>query len=96
MDTRALQSAVFHFSLPAKAHGGLFAFGRIIASRLIACQPAADASGNLTHNPIAQLVGVRRETIMRLEKAQYNPSLNLAVDLSRAVGAPIEALFLFP
>ena len=50
----------------------------------------------LTQEQRAQLVGVRRETIMRLEKAQYNPSLKLAVDLSRAVGAPIEALFLFP
>lgn len=38
---------------------------------------------------------MRRETIMRLEKAQYNPSLKLAVDLSRAVGAPIEELFVF-
>lgn len=40
------------------------------------------------------MVGVRRETIMRLEKAQYNPSLRLAVDISRAVGAPIEEIFL--
>lgn len=41
------------------------------------------------------MVGVRRETIMRLEKDQYNPSLRLAVDISRAVGAPIEEIFLF-
>ena len=50
----------------------------------------------LTQEQLANLVGVRRETIMRLEKAQYNPSLKLAVDLSRAVGAPLEALFIFP
>lgn len=50
----------------------------------------------LTQEQLAQQVGVRRETIMRLEKAQYNPSLKLAVDLSRAVGAPIEEIFLFP
>ena len=49
----------------------------------------------LTQEQLAALVGVRRETIMRLEKAQYNPSLKLAVDLSRAVGAPIEAIFIF-
>lgn len=41
------------------------------------------------------MVGVRRETIMRLEKAQYNPSLRLSVDISRAVGVPIEEIFLF-
>ena len=46
----------------------------------------------LTQEQLAQMVGVRRETIMRLEKAQYNPSLRLAVDISRAVGAPIEDL----
>lgn len=49
----------------------------------------------LTQEQLAAQVGVRRETIMRLEKAQYNPSLKLAVDLSRAVGAPIEELFVF-
>ena len=50
----------------------------------------------MTQEELAVMVGVRRETIMRLEKAQYNPSLKLAVDLSRAVGAPIEEIFLFP
>ena len=49
----------------------------------------------LTQEQLAQMVGVRRETIMRLEKAQYNPSLRLAVDISRAVGATIEEIFLF-
>ena len=49
----------------------------------------------LTQERLAEIVGVRRETIMRLEKAQYNPSLKLAIDISRAVGAPIEEIFLF-
>lgn len=49
----------------------------------------------LTQEQLAEQVGVRRETIMRLEKAQYNPSLKLAIDISRAVEAPIEELFLF-
>ena len=42
-----------------------------------------------------QKVGVRRETIMRLEKAQYNPSLKLAIDISRVLNAPIEDIFIF-
>ena len=49
----------------------------------------------LTQGELAELVGVRRETIMRLEKAQYNPSLKLAIDISRAVGAGIEEIFVF-
>jgi len=50
---------------------------------------------NMTQEQLATQVGVRRETIMRLEKAQYNPSLKLAVDISRAVEAPIEEIFIF-
>ena len=49
----------------------------------------------LTQEQLAALVGVRRETIIRLESGRYNPSLKLAVSVSRAVGAPIELLFLF-
>ena len=49
----------------------------------------------LTQGELAEIVGVRRETIMRLEKAQYNPSLRLAVDISRAVEARIEDIFVF-
>lgn len=49
----------------------------------------------MTQGELADIVGVRRETIMRLEKAQYNPSLKLAVDISRAVGTPIEEIFVF-
>ena len=50
---------------------------------------------NMTQEQLADAVGVRRETIMRLEKAQYNPSLKLAIDISRAVGTPIEEIFVF-
>ena len=46
----------------------------------------------LTQEQLASAVGVRRETIMRLE---YNPSLKLAVDISRTVEAPIEEIFIF-
>ncbi|MDE7010117.1 MAG: helix-turn-helix transcriptional regulator [Oscillospiraceae bacterium] len=49
----------------------------------------------LTQGELAELVGVRRETIMRLEKALYNPSLKLAIDISRAVNAPLEEIFIF-
>lgn len=49
----------------------------------------------LTQEELAKIVGVRRETIMRLESAKYNPSLKLAIDISRAVDAPIEEIFIF-
>lgn len=50
---------------------------------------------DMTQEQLAARVGVCRETIMRLEKAQYNPSLKLAIDISRAVDAPIEEIFIF-
>jgi len=49
----------------------------------------------LTQEQLAEAVGVRRETIMRLEAGKYNPSLKLAVDISRAVNTPIEEIFIF-
>ena len=50
----------------------------------------------LSQDELAARVGVRRETINRLEAARYNPSLKLAVDISRVVQAPIEDIFVFP
>ncbi len=49
----------------------------------------------LTQEQLADIVGVRRETIMRLEAEKYNPSLKLAIDISRAVNTPIEEIFIF-
>ncbi len=49
----------------------------------------------ITQEELAQKVGVRRETIVRLEAGKYNPSLKLAIDISRAVQAHIEDIFVF-
>lgn len=53
------------------------------------------AKYNLTQEELAQKVGVRRETIVFLEKGKYNPSLKLAYDISQVLKAKIEELFLF-
>jgi len=49
----------------------------------------------IKQDELATMVGVRRETINRLEKGQYNPSLKLAYDIAKVFGVPIEALFTF-
>ncbi|MBP2146933.1 putative transcriptional regulator [Methanofollis sp. W23] len=49
----------------------------------------------LTQEELATRVGVRRETIVFLEKGKYNPSLRLAWRVSRELGAPIEEIFIF-
>lgn len=53
------------------------------------------AREDLTQEDLARLVGVRRETIVHLEKGKYNPSLKLAVDIARALKTPIEEVFIF-
>ena len=53
------------------------------------------ASRNMKQGDLAELVGVRRETIIRLEKGQYNPSLKLAMDIAAVFGMSVEEVFSF-
>ena len=39
---------------------------------------------------LAELVGVRRETIVNLEKGKYNPSLKLAMDIAKVFHTTVE------
>lgn len=50
---------------------------------------------NLTQQALADLASVRRETIIFLEQGKYNPSLRLAYNIARILGAGIDALFSF-
>ena len=50
---------------------------------------------NMTQQELAEAAGVRRETIGRLEKGQYNPSLKLAMDLAEILNASVYDLFTF-
>jgi putative transcriptional regulator len=49
----------------------------------------------LTQSDLAIKVGVRRETIVFLEKGKYMPSLKLAHDVAKVFGKSIEEVFLF-
>jgi len=51
------------------------------------------AREQMTQAELAERVGVRRETIVFLEKGIYNPSLRLAYNVARALGAGIEEIF---
>ena len=50
---------------------------------------------NLQQAELAEMVGVRRETIGKLENGKYNPSLKLAIDIARVFGKPVEEIFIF-
>ena len=53
------------------------------------------ARDNLTQMDLARKVGVRRETIVFLEKGKYNPSLKLAYDIAQVFSLTIEEVFVF-
>ena len=44
---------------------------------------------------LANIVGVRRETIGNLENGKYNPSLKLSMDIAKVFGKPVEEVFQF-
>jgi putative transcriptional regulator len=50
----------------------------------------------LTQLELAMQIGVRRETIVFLEKGKYNPSLKLAFDIARLFELTIEEVFYYP
>lgn len=53
------------------------------------------AKFNMTQADLAKEVWVRRETIVFLEKWQYNPSLELAYKISKIFKRNIEDIFIF-
>ena len=50
---------------------------------------------DMTQEDLAKMVGVRRETIVFLEKGKYNPSLKLAHDVAKVLRSKIEDVFIF-
>ena len=53
------------------------------------------AKHNLTQEKLAEMVGVRRETIIFLEQGKYNPSLKLAHNVVKALNTSIDEIFIF-
>ncbi|MEG1285280.1 MAG: helix-turn-helix transcriptional regulator [Romboutsia sp.] len=50
---------------------------------------------NMKQGELAELVGVRRETIGHLENGRYNPSLKLGMDIAKVFGKSVEEVFEF-
>jgi putative transcriptional regulator len=50
---------------------------------------------NFTQEDLARKAGVRRETIVFLEQGKYNPSLQLAHEVAKALKTKIDELFIF-
>ncbi|WP_027398634.1 helix-turn-helix transcriptional regulator [Anaerovorax odorimutans] len=50
---------------------------------------------NLRQDELAEKVCVRRETINKLERGLYNPSLKLAMDIANVFKTKVEDIFEF-
>ena len=50
---------------------------------------------DLTQDDLAKKIGVRRETVLYLEKGKYNPSLTLAHEIVKVLKTTIDGLFIF-
>ncbi|HDS00982.1 MAG TPA: transcriptional regulator [candidate division Zixibacteria bacterium] len=48
---------------------------------------------NLTQEELAQMVGVRRQTIISIEKGKYAPSAVLAFRIAKVLGMKVDDLF---
>ena len=48
---------------------------------------------DLTQEELAERVGVRRQTILAIEKGHYSPSILLALLLARELGMSVDGLF---
>ena len=52
-------------------------------------------NGEMTQAELAKKAGVTRQTIVAIEAAKYAPSLELAFQIARAFGVPLEEVFLW-
>lgn len=53
------------------------------------------AKHDISQLQLAEIVNVRRETIVHLEKNKYNPSLKLASQIAHFFGLPVEEVIWF-
>jgi len=53
------------------------------------------AMRNITQEDLAKAVGVTRQTVIAIEKGNYNPSLELAFKIARLFDAKIEDIFMY-
>lgn len=54
---------------------------------------SARAAMGLTQQDLADAVGVTRQTIVAIEKGDYNPTVKLCIQICRVLGKTLDDLF---
>jgi putative transcriptional regulator len=55
--------------------------------------PALCAERGVSHQQLAQVLGVNPSTMLCIERGEYNPGLELSLRISQFFGLPIEEIF---
>lgn len=50
----------------------------------------------MTQAELAERVGVTRQTIIAIEQGRYSPSLEMAFQIARVFGVPLDDVFHYP
>jgi putative transcriptional regulator len=52
--------------------------------------------GEMTQADLAERIGVTRQTVIAIEQGKYSPSLELAFQIARVFGVPLDDVFQYP
>lgn len=85
MITRNVRSA-FHTAVKCKKEG------RYDLAKNLKLK-SARAALDMSQQALAEAVGVSRQTINAIEKGDYNPTLNLCIDICKALGKTLDEIF---
>ena len=54
------------------------------------------AHGEMTQAKLADRIGVTRQTVIAIEQGKYSPSLEMAFQIARTFGVPLDEVFQYP
>jgi putative transcriptional regulator len=54
------------------------------------------AHGEMTQADLADRIGLTRQTIIAIEQGKYSPSLEVAFQIARVFGVPLDEVFQYP
>lgn len=54
------------------------------------------ANNEMTQADLAARVGVTRQTIIAIEQGRYSPTLEMAFQIARVFGVPLDDVFQYP
>ncbi|MBB2913005.1 putative transcriptional regulator [Streptosporangium becharense] len=52
--------------------------------------------GEMTQAELAKRIGVTRQTVIAIEQGRYSPSLEMAFQIARVFGVPLDDVFQYP